>query len=472
MGDAIRSAYKAFNDPIFLNMYQRLEMPNLYSILGRSNQEDWYSHFIAWLLNPKSLHGLGGYPLRRFLALVRHKAARLSEYKYLDSIPSIDIIDTWDIKESCFMPDSRDPDLDHELTIINIRNGEEAKKGRLDISATIGLTKDDGSKEARVLLVCENKVESKEQQYKNKWQTQAYAEWAMGTFKPAKADKTANNNIPHYPLDGEKKFATTRHKATLFRVLVFLATSGENAQCDQFLNISYNELLNDVLIPSLINPMVNDNARQLISAFLVELDRNCYATSTEMSELISAWIQRNGDGIKVLTETILYKAMWKSAYNQLLHPRLNWLLCFCEKDKWDRSVQAKESTYHLIPREFREIGQAVYWEGSAKRATDDGLVDDRLNTKCTDVKLHWNGGEASIDDAWKEYGLEEKLTDAAATTICNLINDRQCVMEKIAKHIQNDEKLRGMPCVCPIELFSTVFTSFLRKKTTQDAIRC
>lgn len=44
--------------------------PNIFDIVGRTYTETWHSMFLGWLLDPKSSHKLGDYPLRRFMVAI------------------------------------------------------------------------------------------------------------------------------------------------------------------------------------------------------------------------------------------------------------------------------------------------------------------------------------------------------------------------------------------------------------------
>ncbi len=54
--------------------YQKLNayygQSSLFNVLGIERSENRHSAFLQWLLNPKSSHGLGDSPLKKFLALV------------------------------------------------------------------------------------------------------------------------------------------------------------------------------------------------------------------------------------------------------------------------------------------------------------------------------------------------------------------------------------------------------------------
>jgi hypothetical protein len=58
------------NDPLFIEFELDQEAPTIFNAVGRTHTERWHSAFVAWLLDPQGSHGLGDYPLRRFIALL------------------------------------------------------------------------------------------------------------------------------------------------------------------------------------------------------------------------------------------------------------------------------------------------------------------------------------------------------------------------------------------------------------------
>lgn len=62
---------KLLEDPNFEKLELELQKPNSFSILGISRKETLHSNFLAWLLDPNTLHGLGN----RFLIRVLHDLA-------------------------------------------------------------------------------------------------------------------------------------------------------------------------------------------------------------------------------------------------------------------------------------------------------------------------------------------------------------------------------------------------------------
>lgn len=59
------------DDALFAQLVERRSTFNLFEALGAIRGEVRHSHFLAFLLDPSSTHGLGSEPLKRFLRLFR-----------------------------------------------------------------------------------------------------------------------------------------------------------------------------------------------------------------------------------------------------------------------------------------------------------------------------------------------------------------------------------------------------------------
>lgn len=109
MSDNIKGMLEALEyDRDFLELKQKYEAPNGFTIMGNKRREEWHSSFVCWLLDPKQNHRLGGFPLKKFLELVRTKTDIEIEEKDIANM-SFDTehqttkrrrIDIWGISES------------------------------------------------------------------------------------------------------------------------------------------------------------------------------------------------------------------------------------------------------------------------------------------------------------------------------------------------------------------------------------
>ncbi len=66
------------NDNDFIELRKLYETPNCFIIMGNKRREEWHSNFVCWLLDPNENHGLGKFPLVKFLDLVESKCEELN----------------------------------------------------------------------------------------------------------------------------------------------------------------------------------------------------------------------------------------------------------------------------------------------------------------------------------------------------------------------------------------------------------
>jgi hypothetical protein len=59
------------HDPAFVEFELEQEAPTIFNAVGRTHTETWHSALLGWLLDPEGSHGLGIYPLSRFLLLLQ-----------------------------------------------------------------------------------------------------------------------------------------------------------------------------------------------------------------------------------------------------------------------------------------------------------------------------------------------------------------------------------------------------------------
>jgi hypothetical protein len=77
--DRVGLILELLHDPAFVEFELEQESPSIFNAVGRTHTETWHSAFIGWLLDPDGSHGLGLFPLRRFV-LVMRQAAALAPY--------------------------------------------------------------------------------------------------------------------------------------------------------------------------------------------------------------------------------------------------------------------------------------------------------------------------------------------------------------------------------------------------------
>lgn len=218
------------------------------NVFGIERSENRHSAFIAWLLNPNSSHLLGDAPLRKFLSMVaaianngtneqldsQNEVPPLSNNESLKSLLfnekySIQIEDIQTEQPIINLVDAQNNNIFNDIVDKDKRKGDFKKdeKNRFDIWIELKINDNEGQ-EWIVPIILENKIYSKEGCRKDdqKHQTDRYAEAI-----------TILNNL-HY-----------KNKA--IPIMVYLTpSSGKGPHSKQFVHITYQDLLDHVIMPT------------------------------------------------------------------------------------------------------------------------------------------------------------------------------------------------------------------------------
>lgn len=135
------------NDNDFIELRKLYETPNCFTIMGDKRREEWHSNFVCWLLDPNENHGLGKFPLVKFLDLVESKCEELN-------------IDKTDVENMKFEKESSAKD-------------QTDNKGRMDILGT----------STSLILVIENKIKASENSKNDKPQSDVYFDSCEQEYK-------------------------------------------------------------------------------------------------------------------------------------------------------------------------------------------------------------------------------------------------------------------------------------------------
>ena len=131
------------NDNDFIELRKLYETPNCFIIMGNKRREEWHSNFVCWLLDPNENHGLGKFPLVKFLDLVESKCEELN-------------IDKTDVENMQF-------ETEHSTY----------NKGRIDVLGT----------STSLTLVIENKIKAGETYKNGKPQSDVYFDYCEKEYK-------------------------------------------------------------------------------------------------------------------------------------------------------------------------------------------------------------------------------------------------------------------------------------------------
>lgn len=175
------------NDNDFIELRKLYETPNCFTIMGDKRREEWHSNFVCWLLDPNENHGLGKFPLVKFLDLVESKCEELN-------------IDKTDVENMKFKKESSAKD-------------QTDNKGRMDILGT----------STSLILVIENKIKASENSKNDKPQSDVYFDYC----------------------ENEEKYKNRQ------RVYVLLkASSDTSLENKNFIHVTYQDLLDEVIKPA------------------------------------------------------------------------------------------------------------------------------------------------------------------------------------------------------------------------------
>ncbi len=219
-------------NPDFLKLKRILNKTtaNLFSTLAVSHRERWHSAFIKWIIDPKSNIGLGDFPVKRFFHLV------LKHYSIGNGGEPPDL--TFGDVESMELVSSK---FNNEE---EIKVEGEADLRRIDVYGEIQTCFVGNEREnlKKTQIIIENKVEAIE----GNNQTEAYAAWAKSDRNKFKPD---------------------------FLFLIFLSPTnhGEKLTSNKFVKITYQHLVDDVLLPCLQHPDLNQEGKYWLEQYLLNL---------------------------------------------------------------------------------------------------------------------------------------------------------------------------------------------------------
>lgn len=134
---------------------------SIFNILGVARNENIHSNFISWLLNRSENHGLGDYPIKKFLEMLvitQNDTAYSEEQLFPDDL--IDIIISGN----------------YEIISMEVVREKAIPKGRIDIFVDVKILS--AGDQINIKIILENKIYSKE----HSDQTQIYYDWAKKEY--------------------------------------------------------------------------------------------------------------------------------------------------------------------------------------------------------------------------------------------------------------------------------------------------
>ena len=279
------------NETIYQELKSYYSRSTIFSALGIERNENRHSAFLCWLLDPKSDHQLGVEPLKKFLALYAATNEKIDT-----QLRAAFVTGRYDVENV---------EIDREVTLARFCDESDAelmlneKQKRLDIWSELSVILPDSSESRRIALVIENKIYSKESKKGEKYQTEVYHD-CLSTYYESQ---------------------------TLLEV--YLTPGAEEAHCPTFIHLTYQQLLDDVLLP--LTPLItsvhaghfiNDYIRNLGKPALNDDDsdnakkvKTYSILATSQEERIRLQQMLETEGMKQVLEKALIAAYGERAKN-------------------------------------------------------------------------------------------------------------------------------------------------------------
>lgn len=218
-----------YNDSTYQGLKAYYDKTTIFNVLGVERSETRHSAFLCWLLDANGSHGLGEEPMKKLLRLYATK---------------MDVDDSFRIMLMTGNYELELTDIVTEKSTSDEQGSKAKKKDRMDIWATMTL-KDSAGNDQSLALVIENKIYSGE----GAEQTKRYHQYVTNVCE---------ENIR--PIE------------------IFLTPAGAKApSCKEFVHISYQELLDSVILP-LTHYDMSTEASQIISDYIRNLSKPSTAT--------------------------------------------------------------------------------------------------------------------------------------------------------------------------------------------------
>ena len=237
--------------------YQRLKAyyakRSMLDILGVARSELAHSNMLAWLLDPNETHGLGSFPMRKFLHLLVVAKLGLSENFSRENETRAEfdtaLMDSI-LTNSCVV---ESVSVEAEKAVDS--TGDKHKDSRIDIYAEVALRLSKNEKEIKILpIVVENKVGSKEHDD----QTKSYHDWCM---------KEVDCNKDKYFPSPLFVFLTAHRTLALNGDKYY---GGIPCSCPNYIRINYQYIV-DYLIEQCLKQSISEDTRKVLKDYLRSL---------------------------------------------------------------------------------------------------------------------------------------------------------------------------------------------------------
>jgi len=216
MNSINQSALALLSSKPFQELSAFYKQTTLFNVIGAERSENRHSAFLRWLLSPDSSHGLSTEPLKLFLRLIA--TLKWGQQTFGDVLYRKVLAGNYELE--LLAP------IEVEKSVGKLEAPTKKKnKDRIDLWTVVCLTyEEDGEEKKHAFpIVVENKIYSKE----GKDQTNKYYA-AMINYIDEKEKETG---LEYKPIG------------------LLLSPDNQSADCDQFANMTYQQLLDHVLMP-------------------------------------------------------------------------------------------------------------------------------------------------------------------------------------------------------------------------------
>jgi len=253
-------------DPEFLELDRRVRSVGLLAVLGQTYIERWHSAFFAWLLNPDGSHGLGDFPMRRLMVWMASQEIASDDAHRL--MPSPALLERADLDVLRIRPNPANQKTTGEQSV-SLGHSSARKKAKFDVFAAMEVRDSSVSSDLapceKVIFICEVKVKAGE----GADQTPDYAEWALAPeYEQARRDffKNTEEAVEESAKNG------TEAEGTVRTALLFLRPDEKTKpSADQFVSMTYQTMVDEVLAVCLQHPHLSTEGSVLIEAFVNNL---------------------------------------------------------------------------------------------------------------------------------------------------------------------------------------------------------
>lgn len=235
----INQIHKFYNDPRMNEVRQFYNTPSFWQILNIARRENSHSAFIGYYLNPSNHHSLGNSFLKLFLQIATIRSIEQEKCQNDEFAQKImlakDIVASY-IKPEEFMQ-------------------REGEKGRFDIFMkcvipsyrTLTSDSDDTDDDLEFIVVIENKVSAKETRKNGRGQTEKYKEYICEKYPELHKLFILLSPDRNSDISTDKRL---------------------DIKCDDFIRMSYQDLLTEVIEPILGNEIPDQEDAEKLKDYI------------------------------------------------------------------------------------------------------------------------------------------------------------------------------------------------------------